>query len=216
MSDAVLDVEQAVQILLRFQEAAPASASRKLGRVIALLQQQERDLSQANEQTQRLKIELEQAKASSNFLIPSQTASGSAIRRTVTDQLADIFDLINTDEPDEAQANDALDIMIAQRSLEIPPAPISIEEDTAEFVPENIPSLVENDPMAWLREALPHLLLSEEEEEQVHETIRVVTARLKTTPIFDVAPLMQQTLRPTIALVRDHAERLRSKSLLCD
>lgn len=207
MSDAVLNVEQAVEILLRFQEAAPASASRKLGRVIALLESQQREISELVEQLMQVTTELERAThASSLSTVAPLPPSASAIKRTVTDQLADIFNLINTNESGEVVVENPLDLMIAERSLEIPAVEV-VEEDTAEFTPQP-PTLVENDPMGWLREALPHLLLSEEEEVQVQETIRVVTARLKTTPIFDVVPLMQQTLRPTILLVREHAERL--------
>lgn len=208
MSDAVLSVEQAVQILLRFQEAAPASASRKLGRVIALLESQQGQIGQLNTQLANMMTALESANTSPTISTGSDrpTQPAPPAKRTVTDQLADIFDLINTSETGSMPMVDPLDAMIAERSLEIPA--IDVEEDTAEFAPQPPPTLVENDPMGWLKEALPHLLLSEEEEEQVQETIRVVTARLKTTPIFDVVPLMQQTLRPTIMLVREHAERL--------
>jgi signal transduction histidine kinase len=211
MSDAVLSVEQAVQILLRFQEAAPASASRKLGRVIDLLQSQHNEINQLVEQLMQVMAELDRLSLSSDNR-PSAPALDAApttpAKRTVTDQLADIFDLINTNETGALPHSNPLDAMIAERSLEIPPVEVA-EDDTAEFTPQSQPpTLVENDPMGWLKEALPHLLLSEEEAEQVQETIRVVTARLKTTPIFDVVPLMQQTLRPTIMLVREHAERL--------
>jgi signal transduction histidine kinase len=125
-------------------------------------------------------------------------------RGTVTDQLADIFDLLSTSEAEKvtldqvASASDRLSF-----TFDIP-----VQAQT--LTPEQHAALASDDPLAWLKEAMPQLLLSEEEQKRRTDEMREVAARVRTAPILDMMPPMQGALRPAMLEIRDQSDRLYS------
>lgn len=196
----MLTVDQAIDVLTRFQAAAPPSAAGRLAEVTDLLRS-------LDSQVASLTTALQEAQqAAANHAAPTPESDAPPMRRrgTVTDQLADIFDLLSTAETEKvtldqvASASDRL-----MFTFETP-------LDSAALTPERQAALASDDPLAWLKEAMPQLLLTEEEQKRRTDEMREVAARVRTAPILDLMPPMQGALRPAMLEIRDHADRLYS------
>jgi signal transduction histidine kinase len=138
--------------------------------------------------------------------MPTLEHSRSRGEHSVTDQLADIFEMISTgvgQTPNEPVAT-----TMERLQLKLPPMDAADSVAQAQSAPTSVDHDETNDPIAWLKQAMPQLLLSEEEQGVLEREVRVVSSRLKTAPILDLLPPMQDALRPTLFEIRVQSERL--------
>jgi signal transduction histidine kinase len=205
----MVTVEQAVAILERFQSAAPTKSAGKLADVIALLESLDSEVSYLNTQLQEA-LAVSEAQAAA---VPTASPNGAVApapielprqRSGVTDQLASLYDMMSTAEVDQTHLNGASAPAYGSGDYEYAQLPPALRSDELPIDPQ-----FSNDPMSWLSE-MPHLLLSEAEQLEKQVEAQVVSAKLKTAPIFDLMTPMQETLRPSMMMIRAQAERLHS------
>lgn len=209
----MLTVDQAIAILARFQAAAPPSASEKLQEVTELLRHIDSEMTYLNTQLQDA---LAAAALSANqvALQGSDAAAEGRTRRngferTVTDQLAEIFDAISTGEIPSLSSNGAGDDFPPSIVPDRPLLHIESLGNGAGEIPI-VESSDPSDPLNWLKEALPQLLLSEEQEVKLEAEARKASSRKETAPILDLLTPLQESLRPAMLMVRAQSERLQS------
>ncbi len=211
----MLTVDQAIAIIVRFQAAAPPAAAEKLQEVTDLLRHLESEVKSLNTQ---LEDAMATATLSANqlALFTSGAAGESRSRmnghdRSVTDQLADIFDAITTAETVSAFSHGASSLGIGDRVIEYPALSGLSAADTPQTAESSIvQSSDPSDPLNWLKEALPQLLLSDDEQEMLESEVRMASSRKETAPILDLLSPLQESLRPAMLMVRAQSERLQS------
>lgn len=204
----MVTVDQAVEILSRFQSAAPPTPAQKLADVMTLIQSLNDEVSALRAQLQEAlsaAAQMTQSVANgANMPTPERTRSRG--EHSVTDQLADIFEMISTGV--EKTPNEPVPATMERLQLKLPPVDASDSVDQAQSASTSVDHDETNDPIAWLKQAMPQLLLSEEEQGVLEREVRVVSSRLKTAPILDLLPPMQDALRPTLFEIRVQSERL--------
>ncbi len=184
----MLTLDQALEILTRFHQAAPPTAAAKLNEVMALLRAMNAELTLLRTQAQ----EAPAAAAAARAAAQRARANGRG-GLSVTDQLADIFEMIATGE-----------------TAKVPDKPAPVQQPSVQSLPEGQPN---EDPIAWLREAMPHLLVAEEDQRAGVDRALLHSSKLKTTPIIDLMQPMQNGLRSTITTIRSQSNRLASGGL---
>ena len=181
----MLTFDQALEILTRFHKAAPPTAADKLHEVMTFLRAMNTELDSLRAQTREAQAAAEAARASTR-----RVSANGRVGPSVTDQLADIFEMISTAE-----------------TTPVTEAPSVVSEQIAQAQPEGQPTS-ESDPIAWLREAMPDLLVAEDQERNGTDRTALHSSKLKTTPILDLMLPMQNGLRPTITAIRTQSSRL--------
>jgi signal transduction histidine kinase len=209
----MLTVDQAITILARFRAAAPPGASEKLQEVVELLRHLDSEMINLDLQLQDAMavaaLSANQGYLPGNDDLGDGHTHDTGSERTVTDRLAEIFDTISTRETPRVSTNGLGEDLNA--SL-VPDRPRLQVDGTVNGTGE-VPIVESNDPsdpLNWLKEALPHLLLSEEQEVKLEAEARKASSRRETAPILDLLTPLQESLRPTMLMVRAQSERLQS------
>lgn len=204
----MLTVDQAIAILTRFQAAAPPEASEKLQEVADLLTHLDSEMSTLSIQLQdALAAALNASRAEQAGSAQSEGGSyRKGFERTVTEQLAEIFDAIATGETPGVVLNGGEDLPLSL----IPQRPTLNIEDSANGEIPIVEGGDPSDPLNWLKEALPQLLLSEDQAEKLHTEARKASSRRETAPILDLLTPLQESLRPAMLMVRAQSERLQT------
>jgi signal transduction histidine kinase len=215
----MLTVDQAHQILTKFQAAAPPSAAEKLAQVIEFLHALERERAALASQLQEDRVLAKTAhepptngiQAVDAPSVETAATDRSRARSThsVTDQLAEVFEMISTGESEPAAADPA---GASEQNSQIGVPPRSDWEPTSQLETAEDLQMVDDgaDPIAWLKQSMPQLVLSQEEQQAIDKEVLAVSARLKTAPILDLMLPMQTSLRPTMIQIRSDADQLQA------
>jgi signal transduction histidine kinase len=217
----ILTVEQAIEILGRFQDVAPASAADKLSQVMYLLRAQDAEIAFLNTQLQEAQEMLTVAAVTPVEAQPNGTHATATppvrprhpFERTVTDQLADIFDMLSTAEVAQAVIQDPISSAESRMGLEVAGLDFLLEDSSDEIILQE--DREPEDSIAWLREAMPQILLTDEERARMEHVVHVVTAPLSHPPTAGIELMqpLQDALRPAMLVIRDEADRLYSGKL---
>jgi hypothetical protein len=211
----MLTVDQAIGIIARFRAAAPPGAAEKLESVMELLRHLDLEMAYLNTQLQEALEAATQQPPPAPMVVteaPGETRPRRLFgERTVTDQLADIFDAISTAESPSVPMNGATTSAVEMYPLGHTAYPhdgngSGLSSGEAPIYTSNDPS----DPMHWLKEALPHLLLSGDLQEKLDADALQAKSLKQTAPILDLLTPLQESLRPSMLMVRAQSERLQS------